>query len=148
MMIHRLALITLTLGLGACATTAKLDQQLDAMKGQPSANLIQQWGAPQYRLKADDGRDLLVYVRKRSVTVGPMPSAAFSPGTGAPSGPNTGTPMTAIATSSDSTSYNLQLQCMIKFYVQDGRIQSWTHLGNDCISRSSTPTLSPTTSTP
>lgn len=50
-----------------CASTANYDKMLTGWVGSPAVQLIEKWGVPRGTYRAQDGTEVVEYVRDRSV---------------------------------------------------------------------------------
>ena len=119
-----------------CATTAKYEAKLNSWVGVDEDTLIAGWGVPDEEYHTNDGKKAVAYINKNIVQVGgysyPVPVTTYHSGTigdKAYSGTSTEY-VTEIA-----PSQRYKLYCKTSFVInKDGKIESWHHEGNNCVS--------------
>jgi hypothetical protein len=120
----RLTLVLTVLLLTACATEAKYQIKLDALKGTDELGLIRHWGPPD-RIFELYGHRFLVYRRSQAMIVPgaePIYQTTFSGKTAYTHGYG-GTPDTIM-----------NLDCTTTFEIVDGKISDSSFRGSDCTS--------------
>jgi hypothetical protein len=105
---RRVLLAVVCCGMAACATTAKYEQSLDAMKGGSEADLVRSFGPP-IEVFNSNGHRFLVYQVVQTATFEPMRTR-----------------------SSGSYDYSTEQACTTVFDVLDGRVLDWAIKGNNC----------------
>ncbi len=127
----------MVLSLSGCATTAKYEARLDTLVGKSEDVLISSWGVPDKEYRLSDGKKALEYVRKDTVKSGGY--AYAYPQTVYQSGTINGKPYSGTATQYITETTPVQkfkLVCKTSFLLdKNGKIESWHHEGNDCVSQ-------------
>ena len=117
--------------------TSQYKAKLDTLVGQPEADLLEKWGKPTGRYKDENGDEVIAYIRSREVMMPSTPAYAltattYNSGGGMPGGSGT----TQMQSSSTGTAGGtIQLNCMTKFIMKNGVVNSSTFKGNGCTSR-------------
>ncbi len=105
-----------------CATTSQYKTKLDALVGQPKAELMSQWGEPTGRYTDENGHEVIAYIRTRSVIVPGAHPISFG----------LSAPHQQVVVPERPTS-EIPLICMTKFILSSsGVVRSFTFKGNDC----------------
>jgi hypothetical protein len=120
-----------------CATTAKYEAKLNSLVGSTEEFLISSWGVPDKEYNLSDGKKAVEYVRKDTIRTGG--NTYTYPQTVYQSGTIDGKPYSGTATQLVTETTPVQkfkLFCRTSFIInQNGRVESWHHQGNDCVSR-------------
>jgi hypothetical protein len=133
----KVLVLLLCLWLFGCATTAKYEAQLDTWIGKSEDSLIAAWGVPDKAYNLRDGKKAIEFIRKDTFRTGgytyTVPQTTYQSGT-----------IGNQAYSGTSTQYvtetvpvqKYKLFCKTSFIIDaDGKVESWHHEGNNCISR-------------
>lgn len=121
--------------LGACATTAKYDSDLNSLIGKSKEALIQQMGSPSAVKMLPNGDEVIAYTKANDVYV---PSEFYLYNQGALS--NEGDLYAPFLDHYDFSpyggafGYTVEYVCQTAFYLQGGRVVGWKWRGNDCAS--------------
>lgn len=121
---NRLVMVLTALLLTACATEAKYQNKLNALKGADELSLIRSWGPPNQVFETD-GHRFLVYRSSQTIIVQgaePMYQTTFS-GRTAYTHSYGGTPDTIMS-----------LDCATTFEIVDGKIFGTSFSGSNCTS--------------
>ncbi len=133
----KILLWLLCLVLWGCATTAKYEAKLNSLVGSTEEFLISNWGVPDKEYNLSDGKKAVEYVRKDTIRTGG--NTYTYPQTVYQSGTIDGKPYSGTATQLVTETTPVQkfkLFCRTSFIInQNGRVESWHHQGNDCVSR-------------
>jgi len=113
----RRCIVLAALALAACATPKPYESVLRSWNGATEAELRESWGRPTETLDAG-GRKRLVYASRRMVHI--PGTAALSPSAGSPA-------------------MDLEMTCTTSFDLESGRVAAWSHRGNDCGDKVTTP---------
>lgn len=133
----RALLILLCFGLFGCATTAKYETKLNTWIGASENELISAWGVPDKEYRLTDGKKAVEFVNKNTVQTGGY--TYRSPQTTYQSGvigdkAYSGTSTTYVTEVEPVRKY--KLTCKTSFVINSsGKVESWHHKGNDCVSR-------------
>lgn len=119
-----------SLTLIGCATTSQYKTKLDTLVGQPEDVLIAKWGKPTGRFTDENGGEVITYIRSREILIPSEPSYVNSGGFGGMGGK-----VTNIVATSPTSQGTVLLNCMTKFIMKSGVVDSFTFKGNDCKSR-------------
>lgn len=126
----------LCLGLSGCATSAKYEAKLNSWIGASEGSLIASWGVPDKVYQMSDGKKAIGYLRKNTVQTGgytyTVPQRTYQTGK---IGNETysGTSTTYVTETAQVQNY--KLNCKTTFIIdQNGKIESWHHEGNNCVS--------------
>ena len=121
--------------LGACASNAKYDSELNSLIGKSKADLIQKMGAPSAVKMLSNGDEVIAYTKANDVYV---PSEFYLYNQGALS--NEGDLYAPFLDNydyspyGDAFGYTVEYVCKTAFYLQGGRVVGWKWRGNDCAS--------------
>lgn len=119
-----------------CATTAKYEAKLNTWIGVSEDALIASWGVPDKTYEMQDGKKAIEYKRRSTIETGGY--AYTTPQTTYYSGK-----MGNQTYSGTSTTYTTEIEpvrkhrffCRTSFIIDNnGKIESWHHEGNDCVS--------------
>lgn len=130
-------LLLVCLGLTGCATTAKYEAGLNTWIGTSEDSLIASWGVPNKEYRLNDGKKAIEFVRKNTVQTGgysyTVPQTTYQTGT---IGDQTysGTSTQYLRELTPVQKY--KLSCRTSFIINSsGKVESWHHEGNDCVSQ-------------
>jgi len=135
--VMKIFILFLILSLSACATTAKYESKLNNFIGVSENSLIAAWGVPDKEYRLGNGKKAVEFVSKSTVISGgnpyTVPQTTYQSGT-----------IGGQSYSGTSTQYVVQtdpvqkhrLTCKTSFIIDtQGRVESWQHEGNNCVSR-------------
>jgi hypothetical protein len=124
-----------SLTLIGCATTSQYKAKLDTLVGQPEADLLEKWGKPTGRYKDENGDEVIAYIRTREFIMPSTPSYAISTSSYSGWGSMGGVSSQLQTSSTAIAGGTIQLNCMTKFIMKNGVVNSSTFKGNGCTSR-------------
>ena len=133
---RKLIALLLCLGLCGCATTAKYEAKLNNWIGASEDSLVASWGVPNKTYNMPDGKKAMEYVHKETIQSGgytyATPQITYQSGTiGNKS--YSGTSTTYVTETMPVQNY--KLSCKTSFMINNsGKVESWHHEGNDCVS--------------
>jgi len=130
-------LLLLCLGLSGCATTAKYEAKLNTWIGASENDLIASWGVPDKVYQMSDGKKAIGYIHKNTVKTGgytyTVPRTTYQRGTIGDQ-PYSGTSTEYVEETVPVQKY--KIYCKTTFIINtNGKIVSWHHEGNNCVSR-------------
>ena len=130
-------LLLLSLVLAGCATVAKYEAKLNTWIGVSEDSLISSWGVPGKEYKLNDGKKAIEFVNKSTIHTGGytymMPQRTYQAGTIGDKA-YSGTSTTYVTEVEPIREY--KLTCKTSFIINSsGKVESWSHKGNDCVSR-------------
>jgi len=130
-------LLLLCLGLSGCATTVKYEAKLNTWIGASENDLIASWGVPDKVYRMNDGKKAIQFVRKDTIQTGgytyTVPRTTYQSGTIGDQ-PYSGTSTEYVTETAPFKKY--KIYCKTSFIInKDGKIISWHHEGNNCVSR-------------
>lgn len=132
----KIFLLGLCLGLCGCATTAKYEAKLNTWMGASEDSLIAAWGVPDKTYQMNSGKKAVEFMRKNTVQAGgyayTVPQTTYQTGT---IGNQTysGTSTTYVTETAPVQKY--KFSCKTSFIINNsGKVESWHHEGNDCVS--------------
>ncbi len=120
-----------------CATTVKYEAKLNTLIGESEDSLIAAWGVPDREYHISDSKKAIEYVRKSTVKMGGdtyiEPRIAYQSGT---IGNKTYSGTTTQYVTETTPVYKYKLFCKTSFIIdKSGKVESWHHEGNDCVSQ-------------
>jgi hypothetical protein len=135
-MMKKIAVLLLGLGLFGCATTAKYEAKLNTWIGTSEDSLIASWGVPDKTYNMSDGKKAIEYARKNTVQTGgytyTTPQTTYQSGMIGDKS-YSGTSTTYVTQTEPVRRY--KIYCKTSFIINNsGKIESWHHDGNDCVS--------------
>jgi hypothetical protein len=132
----RILIFLLCLGLYGCATTAKYEAKLNTWIGVNEDSLISGWGVPDKQYNMKDGKKAVEYIHKNTVQTGGYtytePRTIYHSGT---IGNKTYSGTSTHYVTETTPIQRYKLYCRTTFIIdQSGKVESWHHEGNDCVS--------------
>ena len=130
-------LFVLVMLVSGCATTAKYEAKLNTWVGASEDSLIASWGVPDKSYSLGDGKKAVEFIHKDIFETGGysymVPQTTYQSGTiGNKS--YSGTSATYVTETEPIRKY--RFSCKTSFIIDsNGKVVSWHHEGNDCVSR-------------
>ena len=124
------------LAISGCASTAKYEVKLNTWIGVSEDALISGWGVPSKTYTLADGKKALEFVRKDMMQVGgntySVPVTTYQSGKVGDQ-EFTSTSTTYVPETTPMQMY--KLSCRTSFILgTNGKVESWHHTGNNCVS--------------
>ncbi len=122
-------------GLCGCASTAKYEANLNKLIGVSEDSLVASWGIPNKTYNLDNGKKALEYVHKDTFQTGgytyTTPQTSYRSGR---IGNKTysGTSTTYVTGTMPVEKH--KFFCKTSFMLNNGKVESWHHEGNNCVS--------------
>jgi len=114
--------LLIAISLVGCATTAGYEKVLNSWVGAQEVDLVRSWGPPAQSYETG-GRKFIVYTSHRNI---------YLPGT-TPTYQTTVVGNTAYTNAvGGNPAMTIGKSCIVTFELEDSKILSWSHKGNDC----------------
>ena len=120
-LLNRCFLTAGALVLASCTTTTPYKDVLGSWAGAPEAELVRAWGAPTRSHEAE-GRKFIVYESRRTLHL-----------------PGTAAVYTSTGPMGGSPAMDVEMSCTTTFELAGSKVIAWSHAGNDCGAKTSSP---------
>lgn len=134
---RKIVFLLVCLGMAGCATTAKYEARLNTYIGQSEDALIASWGVPEKTYELKSGKKAIEFIAKNVYETGGytyMTSQTTYASGKIGDKSYSGTSTTLVPQTEPARKY--RMTCKTSFIIgADGRVESWHHDGNNCVSR-------------
>lgn len=119
-MMHKTILLSSLVILSGCMATQSFSSNMSHFTGQPSSQLIAEFGKPDQRIE-QDGQTILVFRPVRVNIPVPTATAPMANGMGG-----------TYVSPRPSSGYSIRANCQVAFIIKNDQVTDWYSQGRDC----------------